>query len=305
MSESNRVIGKITEETVYGVTPTAATWDTIRWTGSSLNATPNTTESQEIRSDRMTVDMPKVGITVDGGFDFELTPSTLDDLMEAVMCGTWTTDVLKVGTTDRSFTIEEEFADIGKFINFKGMRANSLDLNISFGEIITGSITFAGNGYATPASSAVGAGTLNAATTSETMTASSDVGTIKFDGVLTGICIKTLNLSINNNLRSIDCIGRETAKDQVKGKSSITGSMEMYLKADSFDIYEKMINNDAIEIEYVVDDGVNSYTFLIPNAKLSGDAPRPEGLDSDVMLTANFTALYDATESTNLKITRT
>lgn len=304
MSESNRVIGKIVAETVYGVTPTAGTWSTVRWTGSSLNATPNTVESQEIRSDRMTVDMPKTGVTVDGGFDFELTPSTFDELMEAVTCGSWTADVLKIGTTDRSFTIEEEFADINKFIDFKGMRANSMDLSIPFGEIITGSISFAGNGYDTPVSSAVGAGTLTPATTSSTLTASNDVGSIKFDGVLTSICIKTLNLSINNNLRSIDCIGRETAKDQVKSKSSITGSVEMYLTADSFDIYKKMIGNDSIEIEYAISDGVNSYTFLLPNAKLAGDAPRPDSLDSDVMLTANFTALYDPTEDTSLKITR-
>lgn len=307
MSESNQVKILVAPESpvAYGVAPPAGVFETLRWTGASLNTANNTVTSAEVRSDRMTSDAPKVSTTVSGGIDFEFSAGTYDAFLEATMCGTWTTDVLKVGTIDRSFTFEEQFGDLtDKFIVFKGMRATSADMAISHGSLVTGSFQFAGNGYERPVSTITSGGTVNPISTTEVMNASTDIGTIEFDGVASSLCFSSMNISIDNGMREINCVGYDAPRNQAKGTSNITGSIEFYLSDDAFAIYDKMLDNDSMSFSYVVSDGVNSYTFLVPNAKLSGDAPAPSGLDSDIMLTVNFTALYDVTENSSLVITR-
>lgn len=304
MAESNRVKIIYTPETVYGVTPASATWETMRWTSASLSTTVNTVESSEVRADRMIADQKKVGISVGGGVDFEFSADTFDTFLEAATCGTWTTGTLKTGAVDRSFSIEEEFADINSFINFKGMRVGTFELNIAYGEILTGNVSFAGNGYSTPVSSAVGAGTVNPATTNTVLNASSDIGSVKIDSLVTPICLRSMSINIDNSMREITCVGSEAPKDQKKGTSRVTGSVDMYLGVDSFDLYKQMIANGEVEFEFTVSDGTDTYTFTIPKAKLSGDAPSVDGLDSDVMFSVDYTALYDATEDTNFKVVK-
>jgi len=312
MSESNRVVLRYIPEVVYDTTPTNGTWNTVRYTSETLSATPTTTTSSEIRTDRMTSDMPKVGMTVGGDISFEFSAASFDDFIESAMCSTWEADTpsvgsrqIKIGLDDSSYSIEKEFGDIAKFATFSGMRVGAMSLSMAYGEILTGSFTFAGAGADTPASSLVGTGSTNDAPTTEVMNASSDVGTVKIDGVTTDICINSLEITLDNALREITCIGKDSPKDQKKGTASVTGTIEMYLSADSFALYQKALTNSSISLEYTVSDGTSSYTFLIPNAKLSGDAPQSGGLDQDIMFSAEFTALYDETENSSLVITAT
>lgn len=303
MAESNQVTLRYIPEVTYGTTPVDGTWQAIRYTSESLSGTPNTVTSSEIRSDRQVADQIKVGLEVSGGIDFELSATSYDDFIEAAMCGTWTTDVVTVGTTDRSFSLEKEFGDISRFVQLSGMRVGGMSLSLAYGSIITGSFTFAGNGVTTATTSLVGLGSTTAATTTGVLNASSDVGTVSIDGVATNICINSLNLNLDNGLRAIECIGSDAPKDQRKGTSNITGSVEMYLDTDSFLLYGDVLTQTAMSLEYTVTDGTNSYTFKLPNIKLSGEAPTSTGLDSDVMVSFDFTALQDATE-TALEITR-
>ena len=62
---------------------------------------------------------------VGGDIKGELSYGTFDDLLEAVLCGTWTTDVLKAGTTRRSFTFERYFADITQYLRYRGCEINT------------------------------------------------------------------------------------------------------------------------------------------------------------------------------------
>lgn len=306
MSETNRVSLKYVPEVTYGVTPTDDTgWKYTPYTSESFTATVNTTESAEVRSDRMLSDMPKVSTQVSGGQDIELSPSTFDDFIEAAMCDNWTTDVLNIGTEKKSFSIEKAFEDLAVYQSFTGMRVSQMSLSIAYGSIITGSFQFMGNGSEQLASSLVGAGSATAVAAHDVMNATSDVGTVTIDGGSTGICINTLNIDLNNNLREITCIGKEFAEDISYGSASVTGSVEMYLTAESWALYGNVLSNADVALEYTVDDGTNSYTFLLPKVKLSGDAPQSSGKDADVMVTFNFSALVDDVTGTSFRITRT
>ena len=304
MSESNRGTLKYVAETTFNTTPSnSANWKHVEFTGESLSATVNTTESAGIRADRMLSDMPKVSTQVAGGVDFELSPSSFDDWIEAALCGTWTSNVLKVGTTKRSFSMEKGFEDLGVYQSFTGMRVGQMSLATTYGSIITGSFQFTGAGSAQLGTSLVGTGSV-ANAVADVFNSTSDVGSVTIDGSSTGICINSLNLDVNNNLREINCIGQEFANDISYGSASVTGSVELYLSAETWALYGNVLANTEVAISYTVSNGTDSYTFLLPKVKLSGDTPPIGGKDQDVMITFNFSALYDDTTGTNIQITR-
>jgi hypothetical protein len=260
----------------------------------------------------MTSDMPKVGLEVGGDVSIELSATSFDDFIESTMCSTWQADTpalgsrqVKIGTTDSSYSIEKEFADQGLFAAFSGMRLGGMSLSMAYGEIITGSFTFAGAGATTPVSSLVGTGSTTAATTTDVLNASSDFGSLTIDGVATDACIMSMELSVDNALRAINCLGSDAPTDQRKGTATVTGSIELYLSAASYALYSKALLNQSIAVKYTVTDGTNTYEFHIPNAKLSGETPSSSGLDSDVMVTLEYTGLYDPTTESSLVITAT
>lgn len=307
MSESNRVSVKVVPEAVYGTTPTNSNdWVTQRFSGETLTATVNTVDSAEIRSDRMMSDMSIANKVVAGALNIELSPTTYDDFLEAAMGTDWTTDILNVGVLKKSFSAEVAFEDLSKYLLFKGLRVSQFTLDITFGSLVTGSVSFMGNGASQETSSALGTGLINAATTTGVMSATSDVGTVSIDGSLANeICIQNLTLDINNNLYENNCIGNEFAAGIGYGSSSVTGTVTMYLNADAWDLYGKVLTNSSVEMSYILDDGTNSYTFEMFNVKLSGDAPTSTAKDQEIQVTYNYTALLDATEGTSLRITRT
>lgn len=312
MSESNQVVLRYIPEVTYNTTPVNGVWQAVRYTSESLSATPTTTTSAEIRADRMLSDMPKVGLEVGGDISFEFSATSFDDFIESTMCSTWEADTpavgsrqLKIGTTDSSYSIEKEFADQGLFAAFSGMRLGAMSLSMAYGEILTGSFTFAGAGATTPVASLVGTGSTNDAPTTDVLNASSDFGTLEIDGVATDACIMSMELTVDNALRAINCIGSDAPTDQRKGTASVTGSVELYLSAASYALYSKALTNTSISLKYSVTDGTNTYEFFIPNAKLSGETPASSGLDSDVLVSLEFTGLYDPTEESSLVITAT
>lgn len=305
MSEANRVSIKYVPEVTYNTTPTDDTgWKYTRFTGESITATTNRQDSSEIRSDRHIATSPKVSRQASGGLDMELSPTTFDDFIEAAMCGTWTSDVLEIGTVQRSYTIEKNFEDLGKFQAFTGMRVGQMSLTIPAGGILTGSFQFMGAGESRPTTSLVGAGSVADADTNDVLTGTADFGTIDINGVTTGFCLNTLSIDLNNNLREITCLGKEFPEGVSYGSATVTGSFDAYLTSELWDLLANVADNDDVSITFPVSDGTNSYTFLFPRTKLSADSPQAGSKDSDVMVSFTFTALLDSVEGTSFRITR-
>jgi len=90
MSSSNLVRVTAIEETVYGVTPAAGNFETVRFKSEGLSGTPETTESQQIRTDRMASGQIVVGLTVGGETNHELAKEVVvDDFIESAMFSTF------------------------------------------------------------------------------------------------------------------------------------------------------------------------------------------------------------------------
>ena len=92
MSSSNLVRLTFIEESVLGETPVAGNFSTARFTSESLSGTPGTTESQQIRSDRMASGQIVTSLEVGGEVNFELAKeSALDLLIASAMMNSWNT----------------------------------------------------------------------------------------------------------------------------------------------------------------------------------------------------------------------
>ena len=110
MSSSNLVRVTLIEETVLGETPAAGNFSTARFTSEGLTGTPETTQSQQIRTDRMSSGQIVTGLTVEGDLNFELAKEdVIEKLMEAAMLSTWNVQAivnvdLEVNTTAKTIT---------------------------------------------------------------------------------------------------------------------------------------------------------------------------------------------------------
>jgi hypothetical protein len=308
MSSANLVSVIAIEEATYDTTPATGTWDTARITSESLSATPQVNSSSEIRSDRMVADQFVVSTASEGSLDFEFSAGGLfDTLLEGAMYDSWTADVLTVGTEQHSYSIEKEFTDLtaNHFLVFSGMRVGGMSLGFTYGEAVTGSFTMAGASV-TPASATQVVTGVTAATTSRVMNAVSDMTSLKIAGTTFTGCIRGIQLAINNNLRPSECVGSDTPGDQIEGTAEITGSIEAYLTDTTVQWYtSQILNQTQFDIEFTLSDGTNTYTFDLPNCRISGSAPNAQGINTDVMIQADFTALYDSGSSSSLTITRT
>ena len=306
MSESNAVSLIAAPETAYGVVPTGGTYSQIEYTAERFTATPRTAISQTVRVDRHKSDQFITGLDVLGGYDFELVPGKHDEFMEAAMHGTWTGDVLRIGTTDRSFSIEKSYTDLTtvQYAMMTGMRADTFSLNMAYGAPVTGRFTFMGNGVETGTSTFINTGTVTPSTISEVFNASADFGNLMIDGAAATICARSAGLTVNNNMRPIECMGEAAPSNQAKGSAMVEFNFEAYMDEGSWALYEKALTQTDSQIEFTLTQGTASYSFDLPRVKLNGEMPQSTGLDTDVFLNLKGTALVD-TNGDSLIITRT
>lgn len=194
------------------------------------------------------------------------------------------------GVTQRSFSIEKEFADVEQFFLFRGMTASELSLTFESGSILSGSVSFMGKDSIQSEASQL-PGTPVESEAFEIMNSVTGVGNILEAGVpLEGTFFSSLSLSINNNLREQNAIGHLGAVAIAAGTLNVTGNAEMYL-ADAT-MYNKFRNNESTSLTFSSKDPAgNGYVFNMENVKFSEMSVQAGGLDSDVMLSGGYQAL--------------
>ena len=288
-------------ESTYGTTPSTPTWTPLPHNATTLNLTKDAIESEKLRGDRQVEDFRHGNKQVGGDVTSELEYGALDDIIEAVMCGSWTTNVLKAGTTRRSFTLERKFADLAtpEFHRYTGCEFNTLSMTIAPNALVTTTFGVIGKDIALATSEIASS------------TYSSDVGNTPFDsftGTITegGSSIATvteLTFSIENGLEALFSVGSDTTNRPSIGKSRVTGSLTTYF--DSKALYEKFLNETASEIVCTLTDTAgNDLQIDIPNVKYNSGQPDVSG-EGAVTVSMDFVALYSTSDASQLVFTRT
>ena len=293
-------------ESTYGTTPASdPAFVKVRHTGTTLGLTKDSFQSEELRADRQISDFRHGVKSVGGDVSIELSYGSFDELLEAVTLGTWATNVLKAGTTRRSFSFLRHFSDLASgdkpYHLFSGVEMNTLNLTIPASGMVTGSFGALGKGQTVLSDlTSLGTPTFGAATTTSPFDGFS--GSIQEGGSAIGV-VTEVSLTLENGLAERNVVGSDETLLPSIGRSNLTGNATVFFE-DAV-MLEKFLNETESSLQLTLLDAAgNDYEILIPRIKYSGGQPDVSGQGA-ITLSMPFQALYDTTTGTNIQITRT
>lgn len=289
-------------ETIRGTTPATPAMSTVRHSSCNLGLSKETFRSEEIHTTRELKDFRHGNRQVGGEFGFELSYGSFDPYLEALLMGTWTANVLKVGTTRRSFTITRNFSDqVGgsnPFHRFTGCEFNKLALKLVAGKITTGSFGVLGKNVAYEAAAFAGS-TFPAATTSTVM--DGFTGSLTVDSVAS-LAFTELNLNFENGLSPNFALFDDTSQLPSTDICTVSGDFGLYFDNAAF--LTKFLSQAYTDLSFtMLDNAGKGYTIRLPKLSLTGGQPDVSGKGS-IMLKVHFQAVYDATATASVIITR-
>jgi len=284
-------------EVTFKTTPATPVGKILRNTGFSLAADRNYLSNPELRTDRQMAP-GRGGVMVGKGevsgvFSF----GTYDDLLEAALGGAWTVNVLKVGTTRKSFTFERKHSVNTLCFPFRGVVVDSFELTGKADANVECKFGLIGAVCGT-----------ESATTVWTSTTPAGAGTVltTWDGAVKkgGSTLGTVvgwSLKGANNYQEAKVCGSPDLYDLAQGTCKITGSIELYF--DSYALYTDFRAENTIALQLVIGNGVSStYTFDLTSCKITkfGAPTTADGLTSVTVEYESYTRPTD----TACKLTR-
>jgi hypothetical protein len=211
--------------------------------------------------------------------------------------------VLKAGTTRRSFTVERRFADIleaGKpYHRSLGVEVDSLKLDVAANALVSGSFALMGRNM-TLAGTAIAGATYGTAPTTAIL--NSFTGTLLEGGVAVAI-VTEISLSLENKLAERLVVGSDMTIQPDIGLSNVSGEIGVYFEDAT--MIEKYLNRTESSLSFTLPDAAgNSLTFNVPRLKYTSGQPDTKGAGSQ-LLKMSFQGLRDTTQASNIVITRT
>lgn len=213
---------------------------------------------------------------------------------------------LSADITPQSSTIETRFFDVGQSFVTDGLRAGGVTLNIASNAIITGNVKLEGRetkrSSLAKLSDSVSYTVLDANAT-ENVSATANVGSLTSGGVELASAIKSIEITIEGNLRQQQAVGNKFPVGISAGRLNVTGKLDAYF-ADGL-MFDHFLNHDTVSLQFpIIDVDKNTYYFTLPAFKVTSDPVAPGGIDQDVMESMEFTAFRDAATKCMVQIDR-
>lgn len=310
MSSTNRYSLGYVFETTEGTTPIdSADWGTLRIRSNTVREQFQFAQSQEIVANRQRTGQKLVGSQVAGQIVVELSEDSFDPLIEALTQGTWATNVLKCGSTERSLSLEGYFSDLDEYLWVSGVKINSGNFTFQRGQpaLFTMDVVGKISGSNNTGQSLVGTGSQAAAATTEFL-AGVDISSIKIANVETTLLVPEITLSITNNMYPLGDLRTRGPSRHGSGFSDVTGTMTAYLgvdgAADGLALYDRVAAGTTHDLQFRITLGSAFFDFDLPTAKLT-DAPiEIQGGNQEIMPVYPFQAFDPARTGDQLIITR-
>lgn len=286
-------------EVTFGTTPAVPQTKLFEVVDFSLEQTSSQLSDPSIQSNRQTTYSRRGNAGVEGDFSVVMCPDNYDEFLEAVLGGTWTTNVLKVGNEKRSFAVEEGFTDVAQFRTFNGVTFNTLSMEITPDALVQASFSTMG--------SAASAFTGTSIDVSPTAITPKDKffhegGTIT-EGGSTVAYITAISFELTNGLTGNYALGSTAYRSMSLGKVAVTGTVTALFEDAT--LYNKYRNNteSTLSVALVAGSPAETLTFAFPKVKYtSGALTRAES--GPVLVELGFEAVYDTTAASTLTITR-
>ena len=289
-------------ESTFGTTP-AGNFTTLPFTSHSLNLTKDIMEGNDIQSDRMPRVNRQGNRQTSGDIAVDLRKGDFDPLLESAMLGVWATNVLKVGTTPKFFSLEDYAADIDQARLFTGMTVSTLGISMAPNQMVATTFGMVGKD-------------MTIGQTQKTLTASSvnapfDAysGSIGIGAIGTGtpssVAIVTgIDFTLENSYAPTFVIGNDSAPSLEYGRAEVSGTISAYFEDAA--LINRFLNETETGVQVIVNDptGSNPYTFKFPRCKINSADVGVDGPTSRI-ISMEFVGLYDSAEASNMEITRT
>ena len=283
-------------ESTFGTTP-AGNFQNLPFTSHSLNMTKDRVEGTDIQADRMSRVDRHGNRTVAGDIQADLRDTDFDDLIEGAMMSTWATNVIKIGTTPKYFSIEDYAADIDQSRLFSGCSVNTLSVALAPNAMVAGTFGLVGKDMAISATEK----TQDAATDASPFDAYS--GDLEIGGTTSAI-VTAMDFTLTNGVAPTFVVGDDSAPSLEVGNAVIEGSLSVYFEDEA--MINRFINETETSLKVTVGDNAgtpNTLEFFFPRCKINSADVGVDGPTSR-MIAMSFVALRDDTEATSLRITR-
>ncbi len=294
----NQIRASYIAEVTFGTTPATPTGKILRKTSFNLTAEREYLENPELRTDRQRA-AGRGGLMVGrGSVEGVLSFATYDDLMEACLGGAWTTNVLKVGTTRKSFTFERAHLVNGLYYAYRGVVVDSMRLRASADQNVEVSFGLIAAKCANETTA-----TIWTATTPENTNAVHTAweAVVKKGGTAIGT-VTGFELSLENSYDEAKVIGSQDLYDLQPKPIRVSGSLDLYF--DSNALYTDFRAENTVALQIVIGPGATgTYTLDMTSAKITGFGAPSQG-EGFVTVTVQFESFVHTTD-TSLKITRT
>lgn len=292
------------KESTQGTTPSSAL-TLLRTTGGGGKIAAQTVESEEVQLAEVP-DVIRTNADGTGTINFEYSYGGIHPLLEGIFGSTFSTNVLRVGTTATSFTIENQYTDIGKYLAFKGCVIESLSISLQQGQKITGSIGYRAMVVPTSAASATaGTGAATAAPTNPIMSPVGSVQLIQEGGSLDlkGVGVTAFSIEFTRSAIPLPQVGSLSLAGLDSGTFVAKGSVSLYMPDSA--LLDKYLGDTATSLALTLG-GSSSLkdAYLFSNVKFTDGGPADVSRNQPIVQTFSWQALASS-PNTTCQVTRT
>jgi len=291
-------------EVTNGTTPTTPVFQNLRVTGAGLRSNKGTAPIRELRSDANVIAEVQTAQWATGAYNFALSYGSFDDIFSSALRNTWSTNVLKNGTSIISMTFEETLDHNGSstYARVPYALVDTLSLQIDAEKEVTGSFGLIGQKLVVDTAIASGA-TYTATNTKMPMAAGLSVAALSVLGLSTPK-VKGLKLDIKNGIRRRHVVDSLYPDSFGYDLMDVTGSVDIYF--DSNAALTQVLNHGTGSIAATIGQTTNEkYTISLPVVQFLDGVRQLGGTNADVLMSIPFRATgSDNSSNPSISITR-
>jgi len=307
MDSANKQTAVVAEVTP-GTTPASPGFKLLR--DSSVTGSPQrgAQRSPERRPDRMAANMVSGLASYPKSINMPLVRDAGSDiLLESLLCGGWSTNVLKNASIKKPFTLEEKYegGSTDPYRRLAGCLCDSLRLSIPLaGGGDPGTLTFAIKALLeSTATAALASSTYAAPTPGDDPVSSNDITVNDLFGITTPK-VMSLDMTISNAMREKYAFGSPNPFDLGLGAFDVTGQVQLYFT--QLTDYSTFVNRQSgLTLDLLlgsVEDHMDQ--IQLNNVDVWNPDVTDPGSSGDNMVTLQFGARYAASDSAAIVWTR-
>lgn len=293
----------IVPEVTYGTPPATPVFASIPISKMTGGVSMSKLVDDTIRGDRQITDVRNGAISSKVELNTKLRYGAYDALIEAVMCGTWTTNVVHQGVTYRAFTGERHFADISDkpYFRHTGLEFDKFSIKCSKDALIEAD--FSGMSQDENSYAAIITGATYGSIPTTTGPFDSFTGVVNEGGSTIGV-VSDLSFDVANNFEERKVVGSRLALRPSKLLFDVNGSMTVYFQDAT--LFDKFKGSTSSTLSLTLTDPAgNALAFSIPNILYVDSAHRDVSGPGPVFIPLKFQARLDSGSGNTLSITRT